>query len=66
MPKFTMAFTDRALAELQELAAASDKTIAQTIRDAVALERMARATVAAGGKVLVETANGTTREVLIR
>ena len=64
--RLTVTFTDAAYAELTALATERGTTKVATIRSAIALERMARQAVAAGGRVLLEAADGTMREILIR
>lgn len=59
-------FSHSAYVTLVELAARKDKSLSETLRDAIALEKWFQDTIEAGGRVLVETSNGHVREVIPR
>lgn len=58
-----MNFSDEAYASLKQLSQRSGKTIADTLRDAVALEMWWQKIEAEGGRILVER-EGKVREVV--
>lgn len=60
-----LAFSDDAYRTLQELAALKGKTVAETIRDALALEKMFQDTQREGGRILLER-DGSVQELVNR
>lgn len=64
--RFNVTFSEGAYRDLCELAEAKHKTLAQVLRDAIALEMWFHRTRVEGGKVLVETSDARVREVVPR
>jgi len=63
--RLTITFSDDAYETLDELAAATDKTKAEVLRDALSLEKRVQETVDRRGRVLLEE-DGQYRELLVR
>lgn len=59
-------FSDDIYVELQKMAKERGKTLSDVLRDAVALEKYAADTKREGGRVLLQSRNGETRELLPR
>ncbi len=57
-------FTPSAYKTLEELAESKGKTVSETLRDAIALEKYFEDTKREGGKILVERPNGEIRELI--
>jgi hypothetical protein len=58
-------FSDSAYKALEELARSQEKTMAEVLRDAIALEKWFQDTHEGGGRVIVEE-NGRSREIIPR
>jgi hypothetical protein len=59
-------FSEGAYADLQTLAKERGKTMAEVLRDSIALERWFHEARAEGSRILVERENGVLREVIPR
>lgn len=67
MPKrVNVNFSDHVYGELTRLASESGKTLSDVLRDAVTLEKYVAETRREGGRLLLQRANGETRELLVR
>ena len=63
--RLSVTFSDQIFAALSELAEAKGTSMAEVLRDAIALEKWFAETTEQGGRVLVER-DGKTREVIPR
>jgi predicted transcriptional regulator len=64
MARFNVDFSEEAIATLDELARRNRTTKAEILRRAINLEKWFTDTVTSGAKVIVQTQDGTQREVL--
>jgi len=64
--RFNVNFSEGAYRDLAALAESKDKSMAEVLRDAIALERWFEENRAEGNKVLLESKDGRLREVIPR
>jgi hypothetical protein len=64
--RFNVNFSDPAYKILTSLAARKEKSLSDTLRDALALEKWFQDSVDKGNKILVEDSRGKVREVILR
>lgn len=64
--KITVNLPDATLEKLRELARANGVTVTEMLRRAIATEAYIAEQTALGGKILVETPGGRTRELVLR